>query len=68
MEDNNKTPFKEKLAELLDFARKKKNVLEYQEVNDFFADYELEPDRVEHIYFAHPSSPTRRSSRRSTMK
>ena len=50
MEDNNKTPFKEKLAELLDFARKKKNVLEYQEVNDFFADYELEPDRVEHIY------------------
>ncbi len=50
MEDTNKTPFKEKLAELLDFARKKKNVLEYQEVNDFFADYELEPDRVEHIY------------------
>jgi len=50
MEETNKTPFKEKLAELLDFARKKKNVLEYQEVNDFFADYELEPDRVEHIY------------------
>ncbi len=40
----------EKLKELLEFARKKKNVLEYQEVNDFFADYELEPERVEHIY------------------
>ena len=50
MEDTNKTPFMEKLKELLEFARKKKNVLEYQEVNDFFADYELEPERVEHIY------------------
>ena len=40
----------EKLKELLEFARKKKNVLEYQEVNDFFTDYELEPERVEHIY------------------
>ncbi|MCR5829732.1 MAG: RNA polymerase sigma factor RpoD [Lachnospiraceae bacterium] len=50
MEETNKTPFMEKLKELLEFARKKKNVLEYQEVNDFFADYELEPERVEHIY------------------
>ncbi len=50
MEDTNKTPFMEKLKELLEFARKKKNVLEYQEVNDFFTDYELEPERVEHIY------------------
>ncbi|MCR5520326.1 MAG: RNA polymerase sigma factor RpoD [Lachnospiraceae bacterium] len=50
MEDTNKVPFKEKLQELLEFARKKKNCLEYQEVNDFFADYELEPEKVEHIY------------------
>jgi len=50
MEETNKTPFTEKLKELLEFARKKKNVLEYQEVNDFFAEYELEPERVEHIY------------------
>ncbi|MCR4720130.1 MAG: RNA polymerase sigma factor RpoD [Lachnospiraceae bacterium] len=50
MEDTNKVPFMEKLKELLEFARKRKNVLEYQEVNDFFADYELEPERVEHIY------------------
>ena len=40
----------EKMKELLEFAKKKKNVLEYQEVNDFFADIELEPDRIEHIY------------------
>lgn len=26
----------EKLAELLEMGRKKKNVLEYQEINDFF--------------------------------
>ncbi len=50
MEDNNKQLFQEKLKELLDFAKKKKNVLEYQEVNDFFADLELEPERIEHIY------------------
>ncbi|MCR5432093.1 MAG: RNA polymerase sigma factor RpoD [Lachnospiraceae bacterium] len=50
MEETNKVPFKEKLQELLEFARKKKNCLEYQEVNDFFADYELEPEKVEHIY------------------
>ena len=50
MEENAKQLFNEKLKELLEFARKKKNMLEYQEVNDFFADLELEPDRIEHIY------------------
>ncbi|MBP5610570.1 MAG: sigma-70 family RNA polymerase sigma factor, partial [Clostridia bacterium] len=51
MEDNNsKQLFQEKLKELLEFAKKKKNVLEYQEVNDFFPDLELEPERIEHIY------------------
>ncbi|MCQ2496634.1 MAG: RNA polymerase sigma factor RpoD [Lachnospiraceae bacterium] len=42
--------FQEKLKELLQFARKKKNVLEYQEVNDFFADMELTEDQISHIY------------------
>ena len=28
--------FSEKLVELLELAKKKKNVLEYQEINDFF--------------------------------
>ncbi len=51
MEDtNNKQLMQEKMKELLEFAKKKKNVLEYQEVNDFFADIELEPDKIEHIY------------------
>ena len=31
--------FSEKLVELLELAKKKKNVLEYQEINDFFCGY-----------------------------
>ena len=42
--------FQEKLKELLQFAKKKKNVLEYQEVNDFFSDIELNEDQISHIY------------------
>ena len=48
--EENKALFQERLKKLLEFANKKKNVLEYQEVNDFFADLELEPERIEHIY------------------
>ena len=48
--EENKTAFQDRLKKLLEFANKKKNVLEYQEVNDFFADLELEPERIEHIY------------------
>ena len=42
--------FQEKLKELLSMAKKKKNVLEYQEVNDFFSDMELTEDQINHIY------------------
>ncbi len=38
----NKEKFREKLKELLALAKKKKNVLEYQEINDFFKDQALE--------------------------
>ncbi len=48
--EENKALFQERLKKLLEFANKKKNVLEYQEVNDFFSDLELEPERIEHIY------------------
>lgn len=48
--DENITKFTERLKELLAFAEKKKNVLEFQEVNDFFADMELDPQRIEKIY------------------
>ena len=48
--DENKALFQERLKKLLDVANKKKNVLEYKEVNDFFADLELEPERIDQIY------------------
>ena len=48
--DENIVKFTERLKELLAFAEKKKNVLEFQEVNDFFADMELDPLRIEKIY------------------
>ncbi len=41
--------FSEKLVELLDFAKKKKNVLEYQEISDFFKDMPLEADNMEKV-------------------
>ncbi len=40
----------EKLKELLAYARKKKNVLEYQEINDFFIDFEMDSSLIEKIY------------------
>ena len=46
MEEKTQT-FEEKLEELLAMAKKKKNVLEYQEISDFFADMELDPDKFE---------------------
>ena len=48
--DENIAKFTERLKELLAYAEKKKNVLEFQEVNDFFADMELDPQRIEKIY------------------
>ena len=42
--------FSEKLVELLELAKKKKNVLEYQEINDFFKDQNLEVDQMEKIF------------------
>ena len=45
-----KEKFRTKLKELLEYAKKKKNVLEYQEINDFFKDMDLEPVRIEKVY------------------
>jgi len=42
-----KQKFQEKLVELLAFGKKKKNMLEYQEISDFFKDMPLEPDKME---------------------
>ena len=42
--------FNEKLKQLLDMAKKKKNVLEYTEINQFFSDMELSTEKIELIY------------------
>ena len=42
--------FSEKLVELLELAKKKKNVLEYQEISDFFKDSPLEVDQMEKVF------------------
>ena len=45
-----KAQFAEKLAALLEMGKKKKNVLEYQEINDFFKDITLTPEQMDLIF------------------
>ena len=47
--DEAQVKFTEKLKEILEFAKKKKNVLEYSEVNDFFREIELSPEKMDDI-------------------
>ena len=49
MDENTQEKFEEKLKELLNMAKKKKNVLEYQEVTELFADMPLEEEQFERI-------------------
>ena len=42
--------FEEKLDRLLETAKKKKNVLEEQEILDVFAKEELTPEKLDQIY------------------
>ncbi|MDD7635606.1 MAG: RNA polymerase sigma factor RpoD [Clostridiales bacterium] len=46
---NEQEKFQEKLKELLAMAKKKKNMLEYQEISDFFADMNLDAEKFERI-------------------
>ncbi len=46
----NMAKFSEKLGELMELAKKKKNVLEYQEINDFFKDFPLDPEQLEKVF------------------
>lgn len=48
--DENMAKFNEKMKELLVFAKSKKNVLEYDEINDFFADIDIDANKMEKIY------------------
>ncbi|MBQ2803514.1 MAG: RNA polymerase sigma factor RpoD [Lachnospiraceae bacterium] len=49
MDENTQAKFLEKIRELLNMAKKKKNVLEYQEISEFFADMPLEEEQFEKI-------------------
>lgn len=49
MDENTQAKFDEKLAGLLAVARKKKNVLEYQEIVDYFADITLGEEQIDKI-------------------
>ena len=49
MDENIQAKFDEKIKDLLAAAKKKKNVLEYQEISDFFTDMPLEEEQFEKI-------------------
>ena len=48
--EENIVKFEEKLKELLALGKKKKNILEIQEINEIFADMELEPEQMEKVF------------------
>ena len=45
-----KAKFMEKLKELVAYGKKKKSVLEYQEINDFFRDMPLDTEQMEKVF------------------
>ena len=49
MDENVQAKFEEKLKQLLAMAKKKKNVLEYQEIVDFLADLALNEEQIEKV-------------------
>lgn len=49
MDENVQAKFEERLKDLLAVAKKKKNVLEYQEINEFFTDLTLEEEQFDKI-------------------
>ena len=49
MDENVQAKFEERLKELLNIAKKKKNVLEYQEISEFFHDITLEEEQFDRI-------------------
>ena len=48
--EENMVKFEEKLKELIALGKKKKNILELQEINDLFADMELAPEQMEKVF------------------
>ena len=45
-----KEKFMEKVKGLVALAKKKKNMLEYQEISDFFNDMPLDADQMEKVF------------------
>ena len=45
--------FQQKLIEILELGKKKKNMLEYQEIADFFKDLNLDPEKFEMVIDYH---------------
>lgn len=48
--EENMAKFGEKLKELVALGKKKKSILELQEINDFFSDMELEAEQMDKIF------------------
>ena len=48
--DENIVKFQEKLRELVSLGKKKKGILEIQEINYFFSDMELDSDQMEKVF------------------
>ena len=48
--EKNIAKFEEKLKELVALGKKKKSILEVQEINDFFSDMDLESEQMEKIF------------------
>jgi RNA polymerase primary sigma factor len=44
-----KAKFQERLAKLLEMGKKKRNILEYQEISDFFKDMNLDAEQLEAV-------------------
>ena len=48
-EQEQRLNFQQKLIEILELGKKKKNMLEYQEIADFFKDLNLDPEKFEKV-------------------
>ena len=48
--EENIVKFEEKLKDLLALGKKKKSILEIQEINDFFSDMELNSEQMEKVF------------------
>ena len=48
--DEHMAKFEERLKELVQLGKKKKGILEIQEINDFFHDMDLDSEQMEKVF------------------